>query len=100
MISSLINATAGQRYTLVCSVLSERPSNLTWIDPDGVACPMDDPDTTISYSGWSSGTSSLEVTFHSIRASQSGNYKCVSNINVPSSKSEASFLVQVKSECT
>ena len=41
-ISSTMNATAGQPYILVCTVLSKSASNLSWIDPNGVACPQDD----------------------------------------------------------
>ena len=96
--ASEMNATAGQPYTLLCTVSSERPSNLSWVDPNGVACPLDDPDTTVSYSGWIVGLSTLELTFHSIRTSQSGVYKCISNITFPSSKSEDAFLVKVQSE--
>ena len=96
-ISSMSNATAGQPYTLLCTVSSERPSNLTWIDPNGVACPLDDPGTTVSYSDWSGGVSTLELTFHSIRTSQSGVYKCVSNIDFPTSKSEGTFLIEIQS---
>ena len=40
----------------------------------------------------------LELTFQSIRTSQSGLYKCISNIVFPPSKSEASFLIQVQSK--
>ena len=94
----MMNATAGQPYTLVCTVSSERPSNLSWVDLNGVACPEDDPHMTVSYSGWSGGLSTLELTFHSIRTSQSGVYKCISNIAFPSSKTEASFLVQIQSK--
>ena len=90
-----MNATAGQAYTLLCTVSSERPSNLSWVDPNGVACPLDDP---VSYSGWIGGLSTLELTFHSIRTSQSGVYKCISNIAFPSSESEDAFLVKVQSE--
>ena len=96
--ASEMNATAGQPYTLLCTVSSERLSNLSWVDPNGVACPLDNPDTTVSYSGWIGGLSTLELTFHSIRTSQSGVYKCISNIAIPPSKGEASFLVQVKSK--
>ena len=96
--SVTVNATAGEPYILVCTAVSARPSNLTWIDPNRVACPLDDPHMTVSYSGWSEGLSRLELTFHSIKTSQSGVYKCVSNIGFPSSKSEDSFLVQIKSK--
>ncbi|CAI8020956.1 hypothetical protein GBAR_LOCUS12479 [Geodia barretti] len=95
-ISSMMNATAGQPYILVCTVQSERASNLSWIDPNGVACPQDDPHMTVSYIGWSEGLSTLELTFDSIRTSQSGVYKCISNIVFPSSKSEDSFLVHIQ----
>ena len=99
--SMMINATAGQPYILVCTVQSERASNLSWIDPNGVACPQDDdPHMTVSYSGWNERLSILELTFHSIRTSQSGVYKCISNIVFPSSKSEDSFLVQIQSKFT
>ena len=93
-ISSMSNATAGQPYTLLCTVSSERPSNVTWIDPNGVACPLDDPGTTVSYSGWSGGMSTLELTFHSIQTSQSGVYKCVSNIDFPPPRVKAPFLLK------
>ena len=97
-ISSMMNATAGQPYILVCTVLSERASNLSWIDPNGIACPRDNPHMTVSYSDWNEGLSTVELTFHSIRTSQSGVYKCISNIVWPSSKSEDSFLVQIQSK--
>ena len=97
-ISSMMNATAGQPYILVCTVLSKSVSNLSWIDPNGVPCPQDDPHMTVSYIGWSEGLSTLELTFDSIRTSQSGVYKCISNIVFPSSKSEDSFLVHIQSK--
>ncbi|CAI8045407.1 hypothetical protein GBAR_LOCUS25112 [Geodia barretti] len=77
-ISSMMNATAGQPYILVCTVLSKSVSNLSWIDPNGVACPQDDPHMTVSYIGCD------------------GVYKCISNIVFPSSKSEDSFLVHIQ----
>ena len=94
-ISSL--AIAGESFILVCNVSSEREANLSWVDPNGVER-RDDPDTTVSYSGWNGGMSTLVLTIHSIRTSESGVYKCISDIAVPPSKSEASFVVQVLSK--
>ena len=94
-ISSL--AIAGESFILVCNVSSEREANLSWVDPNGVER-RDDPDTTVSYSGWNGGMSTLVLTIHSIRTSESGVYKCISDIAVPPSKSEASFVVQVQSK--
>ncbi|CAI8046104.1 hypothetical protein GBAR_LOCUS25483, partial [Geodia barretti] len=92
-ISSL--AIAGESFILVCNVSSEREANLSWVDPNGVEM-RDDPDTTVSYSGWNGGMSTLVLTINSIRTSESGVYKCISDIAVPPSKSEASFVVQVQ----
>ena len=94
-ISSL--AIAGESFILVCNVSSEREANLSWVDPNGVEM-RDDPDTTVSYSGWNGGMSTLVLTINSIRTSESGVYKCISDIAVPPSKSEASFVVQVQSK--
>ena len=103
------NATAGHPYTLVCTVLSARASNLRWVNPDGGyiedgsnfsgwSDEISPTELSLTYSGWSNGTSTLELTFHSIRTSQSGLYKCVSNIAFPSSVSEESFMVQIQSK--
>ena len=92
-------ATAGQQFTLICTVTSEseRPPEVTWIDPDGVPCPLDGPDVSVSQTTIGQ-TSIVELTLRSIRTSQSGRYKCISNIAYPLSKSEDSFLVQVESK--
>ena len=92
----MTNATAGQPFTLLCNVSSERPSELTWIDPNGVACPLSGSDMHVTHGVRSGWISTLELTFNSIRTSQSGLYKCISNIEVPQSKSEDSYLVQVQ----
>ena len=105
--SSMINATAGQSYTLVCTVFSARASRLHWVGPNGGV--IDDgsnfsgwsdeiipTELALTYSGWSNEISTLELTFHSTITSQSGVYKCVSNIAFPSSKSEDFFLVQIE----
>ena len=97
-ISSMMNATAGQPYTLICTVSSARPSEINWIDPNGVACPLNGPDMYVSHSGRIGQISTLELNFNSIRTSQSGVYKCISNIIVPLSKAEDSYLVEVQSK--
>ena len=38
---SMYIATAGKLFMLTCTVYSGGPSEVSWIDPDGVACPMD-----------------------------------------------------------
>ena len=91
------SATAGESFTLVCNVSSEKEANLSWVDPNGVVR-RDEPGTTVFYSGWSDGISTLVLTLDSIRTSQSGVYKCISDILAPPSKSEASFSVQVQSK--
>ena len=95
--SSEPTATAGQQCTLTCTVTSERPAEVTWIDPDGVPCPLDGPDVSVSQTTTIGQTSTVEMRFRSIRTSQSGRYKCISNIAYPLSKSEDSFLVEVQS---
>ena len=94
----MTNATAGQPFTLLCNVSSERPSELNWIDPNGVTCPQSGSDMHVTHGSRSGWISTLELTFNSIRTSQSGLYKCISNIEVPQSKSEDSYLVQVQSK--
>ena len=71
---------------------------MSWIDPDGVACPIDGQGVSVSHYNISDQISILELTFQSILTSQSGLYKCISNIAFPPSKSEASFLIQVRSK--
>ena len=96
--SSMDIATAGQWFMLTCTVFSGRPSEVSWIDPDGVTCPPDGQDVAVSHYNISDQISILELTFQSIRTSQSGLYKCNSNIIAPPSKREASFLIQVQSK--
>ena len=96
--SSMDTAIAGQQFTLTCTVFSGKPSEVLWINPDGVTCPPDGQDVTVSHYNISDQISILELTFQSIRTSQSGLYKCISNIAVPPSMSEASFLIQVQSK--
>ena len=91
-------ATAGQQFTLTCTVTSERPPEVTWIDPDGVPCPLDGPDVSVNQTTTIGQTSIVELTFKSMRTSQSGRYKCISNITHPLSESEDSFLVRVQSK--
>ena len=96
--SSMYNATAGQLFMLTCTVYSGGPSEVSWIDPDGVACPIDGQGVSVSCYNISDWISILELTFQSIRTSQSGLYKCISNVVFPPSKSEAFFLIQVQSK--
>ena len=91
-------AIAGQHFTLTCTVFSGGPTEVSWIDPDGVACPPDGQGVSVSHYNISDRISILELTFQSIRTSQSGRYKCISNIAIPPSKSEGSFLIQVQSK--
>ena len=95
--SSESTATAGQQFTLTCTVTFERPPEVTWIDPDGIPCPLDGPDMSISQITIGQ-TRTVEMRFRSIRTSQSGQYKCISNIAYPLSKSEDSFLIRVESK--
>ena len=102
------SATAGESFTLVCNVTSKREAKLSWIDPNGVTIEdgnysgwsdaLSPQELTLRYSGWSNEISTLELTFPSIRTSQSGVYKCISDIVIPPFKSEASFSVQVQSK--
>ena len=95
----LANATAGESYSLLCIVSSERPSELSWINPNGAPCPVNGANNiSVTVGTWSGGLNTIQLTFNSIRTSQSGAYKCISNISVPSSKSEASFVVTVQSK--
>ena len=91
-------AIAGQWFMLTCTVFSGGPFEVSWVDPDGVACPPDDQGVSVSHYNISDRISILELTFQSIRTSQSGLYKCISNVTVPPSMSEASFLIQVQSK--
>ena len=91
-------AIAGQWFMLTCTVFSGGPTEVSWIDPDGVACPPDGQGVSVSRYNISDQISILELTFQSIRTSQSGLYKCISNIIAPPSKHEASFLIQVQSK--
>ena len=95
-ITSFGNATAGGPYILTCTVSSERPPNISWIGPDGNP---PSPDITIQSEVSRSGMISImELIFGSVRTSQSGQYKCISVIAIPPSRSEASFVVQVQSK--
>ena len=78
--SSMYNATAGQLYMLTCTVYSGGPSEVSWIDPDGVACPIDGQGVSVSHYNISDRISILELKFQSIRTSQSGLYTNVSQM--------------------
>ena len=89
---------AGELFTLICDVASDRIPLVTWIDPNGVPCPLSGPDTTVSAPLRDGSVTSVILTFNSIRTSQSGIYTCISNIAVPSSKKQTSYLVRVQSK--
>ena len=96
--ASVDTPTAGELFTLICSVSSDRIPLITWIDPNGVPCPLSGPDMTVSAPLRDGSVTTVILTFNSIRTSQSGIYVCISNIAVPSSMGEASYLVRVQSK--
>ena len=89
---------AGEFFTLICEVVSDRIPLVTWIDPNGVPCPLSGPDMTVSAPLRDGSVTTVILTFNSIRTSQSGIYVCISNITVPSSIKQTSYLVRVQSK--
>ena len=92
-ITSFGNAIAGGPYMLTCTVSSKRPPNISWIGPDGN--PAMAVQSNVSRSGM---ISVIDLIFGSVHTSQSGQYKCISVIAIPPSRTEALFVVQVQSK--
>lgn len=70
--------TAGQNFSLTCTVSSERSTQLRWIGPDGQ--PVNGEGIIVSSQDVGTLNSSHQILFLPLRTSHGGLYTCVSNI--------------------
>ena len=79
---------AGERFTLICRVQSDLPATLSWRGPSG----------NISDMTVDGATTTLSLTFDSLRMSHGGIYECLSEVNnsSPDNTSSSEILVQVE----
>ena len=79
---------AGERFTLICRVQSDLPATLSWRGPSGNIS-----DVTVD-----GATTTLSLTFESLRMSHGGMYECWCEVNIssPNNMSSGDILLQVE----
>ena len=83
-----VDPVAGERFTLFCTVQSDFPATLSWRGPSG----------NISDMTVNGATTTLSLTFDSLRMSHGGMYECLSEVNIssPNNVSSSYILLQVE----
>ena len=89
---------AGEQLTLTCFVTIETVSQITWIDPSGNPIPVGGTDKIVSSSIMDGSETAVNLTFRSIRTSESGIYQCVAKITGLSSEFRGEYSVIVQSK--
>ena len=95
--SSTNSPTAGENFTLTCSAVSEGPTVLRWMGPNGENINADAPNLSLR-----STTGSSSVSFLPLHTSNAGAYTCIASIiidgivSVQTAQKQHSFTVQSK----
>ena len=89
---------AGEQLTLTCFVSIETVSQIIWIDPSGNQIQSGGTSKIVSSSVINGSATAVNLTFRSIRTSESGTYQCVAKITGVSSEFQGSHLVIVQSK--
>ena len=71
---------AGSNYSFVCTVTSDFPSSVKWLDPDGNEVDGSDTSITTSQPVVNGNTTTLVLNFDPLKTSHSGIYSCTSFI--------------------
>ena len=80
-IQALSNSSlAGGSYSIACTVVSDFPSSVAWLDPCGTAIDNSDPFRMTSPLEVNGNSTSLVLNFDPLKISYSGLYTCVSTI--------------------
>lgn len=87
---------AGSSLTLQCVAVSDRAPQLQWIDSDGNSIQSGNG-TIVSATTTSGDTSTITLTFTTLRTSDAKNYTCRCEIEVPPSTASTTYLVTVQS---
>ena len=93
--------TAGENYTLECSVIvtgsTDQPS-IIWLVA-GVEVPSSDPTRTVLVTSGSAGSYSNTLTFHPLAASHAGTYTCRATVGSAMDTASRTVTVQSKLIC-
>ena len=99
--ASSYTPTAGNNFTLTCTVVSDLPALIMWIGPDGPIASQES--ITIAQTmaqtitgGETLNTLSSELVFHPLQASHGATYSCNSIVDVASARRNASQAYQLR----
>lgn len=89
---------AGENFTLICNVISDRPTMLSWIISDGE--PVNESGIIVSQTYVDEEKSTLVLSFGYLHTSHGGLYTCNSEMNVSlaGNVSSRGILLEVESE--
>lgn len=89
---------AGERFTLTCTVVCDRPPQMKWLNPTGQN--PTGQGMHLSPQTFGGQVYSLQIHFDPIHTSHTGIYTCISTVDVPPSTQNATRLVRVQRELT
>ena len=97
--SSYYTPTAGNNFTLTCTVVSDLPASIMWIGPDGPITSKKSitiAQTTAQTIAGGETLNTSELVFHPLQASHGATYTCNSIVDVASTRRNASQAYQLR----
>ena len=96
--------TAGNNFTLICTVVSDLPASIMWIGPDGPIASQESITIAQTMAQTITGRETLntlsiflsELVFHPLQASHGATYTCNSIVDVASARRNASQAYQLR----
>ena len=95
--SSADSPIAGERFVITCTVISDRPAQLTWIGRNGL--PISEKNPSVSSQVTSGMLTSVKLIFQPLYTSHTGIYTCASLVGSNINSKTYSVRVQSKFAC-